>query len=151
VYKLSDGSYVESPPLPFPSTTLGNMLWADGDELISDAPPVKDNVAGPPSASIVTGVPAVVVTPASMPSVAQQVGELLGATRVGAVESGQAASPASTTGDARANTPAQKSPAPARSSEGPTTQTSSRRPEEVETKEASPFERLVRSIRLQTG
>jgi hypothetical protein len=36
VYKLSDGSYVESPPLPFPSTTLGNMLWADGDELITE-------------------------------------------------------------------------------------------------------------------
>ncbi|MFH1110348.1 MAG: flagellar hook-length control protein FliK [Planctomycetota bacterium] len=118
---------------------------------VSEAPPVKDNVAGPPSASIVTGAPAVVVTPASMPSVAQQVGELLGATRVGDVESGQAASSASTTGDARANTPAQKSPAPARSSEGPTTQASSPRPEEVETKEASAFERLVRSIRLQTG
>ena len=118
---------------------------------VSEAPAVKDNVAAPPSPSIVTGVPAVEVTPASMPSVAQQVGELLGATRVGEVEPGQAASPASTAGDARANTPAQKSPAPARSSEGPTTQASSRRPEEVETKEASPFERLVRSIRLQTG
>lgn len=118
---------------------------------VSEAPPVKDNVAAPPTASIVTGAPAVVVTPASMPSVAQQVGELLGATRVGAVESGQTASPASTTGDARANTPAQKSPVGTRPDESRMTEAPSRRPEEVETKEASAFERLVRSIRMQTG
>ena len=118
---------------------------------VSEAPPVKDNVAAPPSASTVTGAPAVVVTPASMPSVAQQVGELLGATRIGDVEPGQAASPASTTGDARANTPAQKSPVGTRPDESRMTEALSRRPEEVETKEASPFERLVRSIRLQTG
>ncbi len=113
-----------------------------------DAPKVQESVASP---SIVGGAPLAEMNPASAPTVAQQVGELLGATHAGEVESGQAASPASTTGDARANTPAQKSPVGTRPDESRMTEAPSRRPEEVETKEASAFERLVRSIRLQTG
>ncbi len=115
---------------------------------VPDASKVQESMASPP---IVGGAPLAEMNPASTPTVAQQVGELLGATRVGEGESGQAASPASTTGDARANTPAQKFPAGARSGEPRAMETPSRRPEEVETKEASTFERLVRSIRLQTG
>jgi len=115
---------------------------------VPDAPKVQESMASPP---IVGNAALTQMNPASAPSVAQQVGELLGATRVGEVESGQAASPASTTGDARANTPAQKSPVGTRPDESRMTEAPSRRPEEVETKEASAFERLVRSIRLQTG
>ena len=136
------------PVSPLQSRTDLHMETMATSRSVPDAPKVQESVASP---SIVGGAPLAEVNPTSAPSVAQQVGELLGATRVGEVESGQTASSASTAGDARANTPAQKSPGPARSSEGPTTQGSSPRPEEVETKEASAFERLVRSIRLQTG
>ena len=136
------------PVSPLQSRTDLHMETTATSRSVPDAPRLQESVASP---SIVGGAPLAEMNPASAPTVAQQVSELLGATRVGEVESGQAGPSASTAGDARANTPAQKSPGPARSSEGPTTQGSSPRPEEVETKEASPFVRLVRSIRLQTG
>jgi len=136
------------PVSPLQSRTEFKMETTATSRPVPDAPKVQESMASP---SIVGNAALTQLNPMSAPTVAQQVGELLGATRVGEVESQQAASPASTTGDARANTPAQRSPAPARSSESRMTEASSRRPHEVETKEASAFERLVRSIRLQTG
>lgn len=136
------------PVSPPQSRTEFKMETTATSHPVPDAPKVQESMASPP---IVGNAALTQMNPASAPSVAQQVGELLGATRVGEVESGQAASPASTTGDARANTPAQKSPVGTRPDESRMTEAPSRRPEEVETKEASAFERLVRSIRLQTG
>ncbi len=138
----------QQPVSPPQSRTEVKMETTATSRPVPDAPKVQESVASP---SIVGGAPLAAMNLASVPTVAQQVGELLGVTRVGEVESGQAASSASTTGDARANTPLNKSPAPARSGEPRMTESPSRRPEEVEIKEASAFERLVRSIRLQTG
>lgn len=136
------------PVSPPQSRTEFKMETTATSHPVPDAPKAQESMASPP---IVGNAALTQMNPASAPSVAQQVGELLGGTRVGDVDPGQAASPASSTGDARANTPAQKSPVGTRPDESRMTEAPSRRPEEVETKEASAFERLVRSIRLQTG
>ena len=132
----------------------GPMETSSPSRHMADAPTWKENVASPQpgrSAVGVTGATAVEARPALTPNVAQQVGELLGAARVGGVESVQGASSPSAAGDAPPNRPPEKTNPSAPPNRTGQPGASTRRPDEAEAKEASPFERLVRSIRLQTG
>jgi len=95
------------------------------------------------------GATTVGLATASTPNVAQQVGELLIANR-GGMESGHGVSSASAVSDGRSTATSPKLLA-TKAEHTPQSQGSAQPSEDTATKEATSFERLVRSIRLQTG
>jgi len=118
-----------------------NVGASNGNNEASPAPELSRN-------PIVTGTQAIDTKAVSAPNVARQVGELLGASR-GASESGQLAMSTSAVGDARSSGTS-KTTAPS-AERTPQSQVGNGPTETVEAKEATPFQRLIRSMQLQAG
>ncbi len=141
---LSPASAQSVSPATSPPGGVGHALpWA---------PAVASSSAGHALASV---APAGGASRAQSQTPAQQVAQLLGTGRAGEVESGRAPTPPATTANGRQATTDPKttgrSSTGARTEGNPSSRTASGTDAKADAVSRSPFDEMVRSIRLQTG